>query len=141
MITPLKHVHIPILHLLLIALALFGLFAAGNGVLALFNAAPVGVGSGTSVLITAREPGSSYDAKAFCNDPKTVVVSPNFLVPDIIGKKYTATRGTESVEWTSGINDANPSAKHYWQNAQGVQQSENVEMTREAATCFMKKVK
>lgn len=100
--------------------------------------APPGV---TPVEIVAREPGPSYNVLGFCTDGATTVGLVPMLDAPNGGNRYIALRGTESVNWADSPVGQNPSAQHYWTGPDGKQNSELVEVTKDAAACLKRKVK
>lgn len=118
-----------------------GAGAVSGWVIATFLSAGAGIstlpGATTDpVSIVAREPGVLYNVEAFCKDPATTVGRMPLTDAPAGGVRYVALRGTESVNWADSPEGQNPAAKHYWNDAAGVQQSEDVEVTKDAASCL-----
>jgi hypothetical protein len=100
---------------------------------------PAPVGGKDEIKVVAREPGVDYDVAAFCADPATRVVLGVLL--EVPGTNYMALRGQESVNWKdTDPPGSNPNAIHYWIGPEGLQHSEEVEVTKPAADCLKKKL-
>ena len=126
--------------LVFIAGAFAGYFYAGLA--SHIDALPVpGVSTGDTVKVVAREPGVSYNVTAFLKDPATSVGKMIMTDAPAGGTRYVAVRGTEQVNWADSPVGQNPSAKHYWITATVEHKSEDVEITKEAATLFKGKAK
>lgn len=119
---------------------LLGSGAIAGWVLATILSTAAGVstlpGSSTDTLVVvAREPGPSYNVKAFCDDPATRVSRPRMPVTEDAGR-LVANRGTESINWPGQLAQV---ARREWIDTGGVSHGEEVEMTPAAVACFIKK--
>lgn len=123
---------VPAGFLLTVGLTILGSQATGT--------APPGIVQPTAIAVVAAERGTAYDVAAFCNDPSTKVIATVMTDAPNGGTRYLASRGIEQVNWADSPPGKNDNATHYYPNAQGVQQSEAVQVTKSAADCFKKKV-
>lgn len=104
-------------------------------------ASNVGIDTGDTIKIIAREPGVAFDVAQFCNDPTTTVGKTPMTDAPAGGTRYVALRGTESVNWPDSPEGKNPAATHYVTAPDGKQNTEPVEITKPAADCLKRRAK
>lgn len=125
----------PIIKWIVIAVAIFGLFAAANGIGSIVaGKTVVQVGGKGKAVVIARD--STYDVGALCTAKEATVTYG--LVTDITSKEYVVSNGLDQVRWKS--TPGNLVAMHYWIK-DGVQQSEPVEITKSFVNCALAKAK
>lgn len=90
----------------------------------------------------AFTPGSKFNVAKWCKEQAEHVKA--VVAPDASGIKFVAYRGGETVEWVTNklaadgrvIDNTTGDGRHYWTDAQGQPQGEDVLITGDAIKCM-----
>ena len=114
-------------------LGALALVVAGYALLVVLSQANVADAPGIAPKTVAFSPGSSFNVATFCKAADSVTFS---VQPDVNGATRQAKKGQQRVEWPDKGDLGDGAAVHYWIDKNGQQQSENVEVTLDAADCM-----